>query len=108
MIEEIPQHNCQMTQSALDVPCAASSHGSIGSGLILQHKLAEQKTDQYDPQQIDSGYLDPSDVEETEEEEDELSGKSESLLAARQRIHFQRLKTNTSRESSYHEKQNTS
>ena len=85
MIEEIPQH-CQMTQSALDVPCAASSHRSIGSGLILQHKLAEQKTDQYDAQQIDSGYLDPSDVEETEEEEDELSGKSERNLAARQRI----------------------
>jgi len=90
MIEEIPQ---QMTQSALDVPCAASSElqsSSIGSGLILQHKLVEQK-DQYDAQQIDSGYLDPSDIEETEEDEDELSGKSESNLAARQRVYFSEI-----------------
>jgi hypothetical protein len=73
MIEEVPQ---QFTQSALDVPCAASSElqnsSDIGSGLILQHKLSEQK-DTYDAHQIDSGYLDPSDIEETEEEEDELS-----------------------------------
>lgn len=88
MIEEVPQ---QFTQSALDVPCAASSElpnsSDIGSGLILQHKLSEQK-DTYDAHQIDSGYLDPSDIEETEEEEDELSGKSENRLATRQNGHF--------------------